>query len=388
MAFLLKKSLLLGSTLALPALALTSCAGNSQYGTVASIDVTYAANADNSNGNDFKINNSYGFNNLNGTSATYIWNNNNKNWVSQNASGPDAAISTLAIAVGQSVEELVKASLIGFTKGQTSNVIFDNENDDLVNFRQFLYAASNILNTSEGEQIGFGLTGIGFKITGDSLAPSNGKYLQVVNKSNRQLGYTSNNNVSFSFTFSYWDSHKDNPTSNSVDSSKVENYLKNHSVWQEKFDKYYGSFTINLNLQARLQSVFTVSETWAKNGENHQALDNWKDGEYLKDKDGNGNYLYSDANDADQFVIYSSGEGDSKKTSTFSNFNIQFKNVGSTDSEFLNKFGTYNDGDVFTNNVKTLTDQITDLRTSLKSYNGKNKDFVNKYKDSLKFVKP
>lgn len=385
MAFLLKKSLLLGSTLALPALALTSCAGNSQYGTVASIDVTYtptSAVAD----NEFDLNDKhYGYNNLNGTSATYI--KNNGNWVSQNASGYASSLSTLAIAVGQSVEELVKASLIGFTKDQASNIIFDNENDsNIKNLRQFLYASSNILNTSEGEQIGFGLTSVGFSISGESLAPSDGATFQVVSQKNRQLGYTSKNTVTFSFGFSYWDSHKDNPTSNSVDSSKVKNYLEKHSVWQEKFDTYYNSFTINLNLQARLQSVFTVSEDWAKDGKK-QHLDNWKDGEYLKNSDASGNYTYDKNTDLDQFRVNAKTD-EPKKSSTFSNFNIQFKNVGSTDSEFLNKFGTYNDGGVFTNNVSTLTDQITNLRASLKTYNAQNKDFVNKYKDSLKFVKP
>ena len=42
MSLFFKKSLLLISTLTLPALALTACAGNSQYGTVAYVGYSYS----------------------------------------------------------------------------------------------------------------------------------------------------------------------------------------------------------------------------------------------------------------------------------------------------------------------------------------------------------
>lgn len=335
-----KKSLLLTSTLILPAMALTSCAGNNQYGTVAYVNYSYpssdsSTSSSSSSSDDFTNlkNAKFGFNNLNGTDVTYQ--NENNSWKDYTSSGYVKSLSQIVIATGVLVENLVNASLIGFTPSQTNNDIFNKNPQSDKQFLQFLYAASNLLNSGEAGQIGFGLKGVDVSIN-QNIAPQKDKNVQVVKKENRQLGYTSDASVTFDFIFGYWWSGADSPTSNGqVSANQVKDYVENKNGWTEKFSQYYTTFKIKLNLQARLQAVFAVSDEWAKDSSSRQSIDNWKDGDYLKKSDGASNYSLTDDDISKQFII--NGENP-----TFSLFNIQYESTNNSQSSvFLEQFKTY-----------------------------------------------
>ncbi|MBD5445814.1 MAG: hypothetical protein HDR31_00680 [Mycoplasma sp.] len=342
MSLFFKKSLLLISTLTLPALALTACAGNSQYGTVAYVGYSYS-DSDSSTSeptssatNDFVDlkNSKFGFNNLGGgTDITYKYENNS--WKNYSSNGYVKSLSQIVITTGLLVENLVNVSLIGFVPTQTSNAIFNTNPQDNEKLLQFLYAASDLLNSGETNQIGFGLKGIDVTID-KNIAPKKDKNVQVVKKENRQLGYTSDANLTFNFTFGYWWSGNDNPVSNAgVNASQIKDYVENKNGWSKKFSQYYTTFQIKLNLQARLQAVYAVSDSWAKSSDNHQTIDNWKDNEYLKDKDGTKNYSLTTDDITNQFIT----SGDKL---TFSLFNIQYQSTATgKSSSFLDLFKTY-----------------------------------------------
>lgn len=356
MTHFLKKSLLLSISMVLPTFALTACAGNNQYGTVTSVSYTYD-NSNNSNHDDFSFNQKLGFNNLSDTDITYQYDN---AWKSYTANGYVESLSKMVVNVGLCVRDLVRASLVGFTTNQTQNQIFNLNPQTNNDFLQFLYASSDLLNSGDSGQIGFGLTGIETTISAP-INPQTGGTVEVVSKDNKELGYTSAAKVTFVFDFGYWWSGNDNPTSNAnVGGADVKNYVDSHNVWAKKFDKYYSSFQIGLNLDARLQSVFTVSDDWANDDSSHQALNNWTDGQNLKNTDGSGDYPLSET-DLSQFKI--------NNDSTFSSFNMQFESTTSQTSNFLSQFGTFDSrfgtaiGKVGTNvgTYDTFTTQYTTL---------------------------
>lgn len=350
MARLWKKSLLLATSMVLPTFALTACAGDSQYGTVAFLKYNF----DKGSNGFTDLNQEYGFNNWTDTDATFQLSG--SNWKSYSSSSYVKSISQIAITVGLFAQNLVRASLVGFTDKTNSIPIFSNgsipsNSSDKSNskFLQFLYAASDLLNFGQANQIGFGLTGVTTTFS-DSINPQEGGNLQVVNKDNKQLGYTNNDvEVKFTIDFGYWYTGTDSPTTNggnSVKSSDIQNYVNTYNVWSQKFDTYYTTFEVQFNLKARIQSVFTMSDDWANATAGYQKVDNWTNNEYLYDSNDSNPYSLSDS-DLNNFVIDGSN-------SNFLQFNIQFENAPADDnssttlsSTFLNKFSTYSTNSLF-----------------------------------------
>ncbi|MDE5552951.1 MAG: hypothetical protein K2I67_00160 [Malacoplasma sp.] len=387
MSLFLKKSLLLISTLSLPAVALTACAGNSQYGTVAYVGYSYTdtsstSSPTSSQTNDFVDlkNSKFGFNNLGGgTDVTYKYEN--SSWKNYSSKGYVKSLSQIAVTTGLLVQSLVSASLVGFTPNQTNNSIFNKNPQENEQFLQFLYAASNLLNSGEANQIGFGLKGIDLTID-KNIAPKKDKNVQVVKKENRQLGYTSDASLTFAFTFGYWWSGNDNPTSNTgINADQIKDYVENRNGWSRKFNQYYTTFKINLNLKARLQAVFAVSDAWAKLSDNHQAIDNWKNNEYLKDKNGTNNYSLTEDDITNQFVT-------SGHKLTFSTFDIQYQTtVTGQSSSFLDLFKAYdtttpfgqtkNDTNPNQGTFNALSAQYSKLSSIFSSSNPNFSDFSN-----------
>lgn len=330
MAHLWKKSLLLATSMVLPTFALTACAGDSQYGTVATLNYAYDNDNNTNTENDFSdLKNQYGFNNWTDTDATFQKSGND--WKSYSSSGYVKSISQIAITVGLFAQNLVRASLVGFTDKTTNIPIFSNgtiptNSSDRSNspFLQFLYAASDLLNFGQANQIGFGLTGITTEISAPINPQLNGN-LQVVDKDNKQVGYTNPNaNITFIINFGYWHTGTNSPTSNGgVKASDIQNYVDTYNVWSQKFNTYYTTFTVQLNLQARIQSVFTMGSDWGSNY-------NWSNGDYLKN---NGNNYNISSDDLSNFITGSN--------SNFSSFNMQFEPSVDVSSNFLKQFGAY-----------------------------------------------
>lgn len=343
MAHLWKKSLLLATLSVLPTFALTSCAGVSQYGTVTSITYHFTTNGDNKNTDDFTnlSSNTYGYDILNGDSAIN-YQQNGDNWQEKTVGGYVNSLSSEIIGIGKFVQDLVRASLVGFKNDSTYNEIFNANPQSDEKFLQFLYAASNLLNFGESGQIGFGLKSIQTTIS-DFINPQIGGKVQVVNnpndsnvsddgkKTEYELGYTSDATLTFSFTYGYWHIDDNSPMTNgNVTANDVKNYVEKYNVWSpQKFDTYYSSFTINLNLQARIQAIFKMDS-------DSDIVKNytWNNGKNLENKDGS-DYTLSQSDISTYFKI--------NNDSNFDSFNLQFEpsTVSNNQGTFLNEFGTY-----------------------------------------------
>lgn len=399
MARLWKKSLLLATSMVLPTFALTACAGDSQYGTVASVSFEFTNSSNQTNNDNFDFSKKYGFNNWNDSNLTYQ--QNGSNWASYTSTGYVKSLSDMVISLGQFVGKLVTASLVGF-KGATTDIppIFSNgtiQTSDKSNdqFLQFLYAASNSLNFGQNGQLGFGLIGITTDIDGGYINPQVNGNVRIVDfdKNNKklQLGYTNDNaNVTFTFKFGYWNSGNDNPTSNGdVSVSDVENYA--NSVWSQKFSNYYTSFDIKLNLEAHIQSVFDISNDFDNFVNNaatagYQNSDEWNNGDFLyEESSSQTKYLLSSSVISSYFKI--------KSDSNFSSFKLHLSpNIDSTNSSFLEQFATYDPSSKeFDDNYSTtFNSEFSDLSKALNIDNKPDKnlsrgDFTG-FTDALSFV--
>lgn len=262
---LLFKSLVFGSAIIMPAVALTSCSSQvSQYG----INASVTSNYNTTNTEENKTFGGYFFNNTQVSAASNLTDGNDYStlgWTGVLA--PNVLLINGLIVLTTFSPKLSDPFL--------ENNIFVIDNNDKRIFQEFILAASNVMNEGKSGQIKFGFTGVEteFKnITNDTptrLEQTNSVYaeqdqaLQVGTKENEEKKiayYDSNISFTLKVKLGYWNSNVNKPTNGEIDFQKVIDYVKKYNLWKiddQLIVPQYKNFEIKLNYSMRIRATYS-----------------------------------------------------------------------------------------------------------------------------------